>query len=156
MRAAPDSCANTCWVRSASLADSDVGRASASSYALVCSDWVPPSTAPSAWTATRTTFTSGCCAVSSEPPVWVWKRSLHAASPAPKRSFMSVAQSRRAARNFATSSNRSLKPAKKKDSRGAKSSTSSPASTARRTYSRALAKVKASSCTAVAPASRMW
>ena len=62
---------------------------------------------------------------------------------------------RRAARNLATSSNRSLCAAKKKLSRGAKRSTSSPASTARLTYSIALAKVNASSCTAVAPASRM-
>jgi hypothetical protein len=46
--------------------------------------------------------------------------------------------------------------AKKKESRGAKWSTSSPAATARVTYSTVLAKVKASSCTAVAPASRMW
>ena len=39
---------------------------------------------------------------------------------------------RRAARNFATSSNRSLCAAKKNDSRGANESTASPASTALR------------------------
>src|SRR5258708_15399444 len=35
---------------------------------------VPPSTAAMACKATRTTFTSGCCAVSVEPAVCVWKR----------------------------------------------------------------------------------
>ena len=63
---------------------------------------------------------------------------------------------RRAALNFATSSNMSLWAAKKNDSRGANRSTASPASIARRTYSMVLANVNASSCTAVAPASRMW
>jgi len=41
----------------------------------VCSDCVPPSTAASASIAVRTMFTSGCCAVSETPAVWVWKRS---------------------------------------------------------------------------------
>ena len=63
---------------------------------------------------------------------------------------------RRAARNFATSSNRSLCAAKKNESRGAKLSMASPAPSARATYSIVFAKVNASSCTAVAPASRMW
>jgi hypothetical protein len=63
---------------------------------------------------------------------------------------------RRAARNFATSSNRSLCAAKKNERRGANVSTASPAFVARSTYSTAFAKVNASSCTAVAPASRMW
>ena len=52
-----------------------MGSPSASSRELVCSDWVPPHTAASAWMATRTTLTSGCWAVSVEPAVWVWKRS---------------------------------------------------------------------------------
>ena len=43
---------------------------------LVCSDCVPPSTAASACSVTRTTLFSGCCAVSVEPPVCVWKRSI--------------------------------------------------------------------------------
>ena len=42
----------------------------------MCSDWVPPSTAPSPCSATRTRLTSGCCAVSCTPAVWVWKRSI--------------------------------------------------------------------------------
>ena len=63
---------------------------------------------------------------------------------------------RRAARNFATSSNRSLCAAKKNDSLGANVSIASPAASARDTYSIVFAKVKASSCTAVDPASRMW
>ena len=36
---------------------------------------VPPSTPASASIAVRTMFTSGCCAVSDTPAVWVWNRS---------------------------------------------------------------------------------
>jgi hypothetical protein len=63
---------------------------------------------------------------------------------------------RRAARNLATSSKKSLWTSQKKLSRPAKSSTARPRSTDSFTYSRPSAMVKASSCTAVAPASRMW
>ena len=64
-----------CCVRSAIFAARSVGRASASSKPLVCSDWVPPQTAAKPCSATRTMLFSGCCAVSVTPPVWVWKRS---------------------------------------------------------------------------------
>ena len=98
---------------------------------FVCSDWQPPSTAASAWMATRTTLFSGCWAVSVLPAVWAWKRSIcERGSRAPKRSRMTRAHSRRAARNFATSSSRWLCALKKNDSCGAKSSTSCPASRA--------------------------
>src|SRR5919112_859889 len=74
--AAPDSCATTCWVRTAILADFSLGSASASSKPFVCSDWVPPHTAANACSATREMLFSGCWAVSVTPPVCVWKRSL--------------------------------------------------------------------------------
>ncbi len=45
---------------------------------------------------------------------------------------------------------------KKKDSRGAKSSTSRPRSRHASTYANPSASVNASSCAAVEPASRMW
>ena len=45
MLVTPDSMAMICWVRSATRTASSVGSASASSKELVCSDWVPPSTA---------------------------------------------------------------------------------------------------------------
>ncbi len=45
------------------------GSASASSSALACSDWQPPSTAARDWSATRARLFSGCCAVSAEPAV---------------------------------------------------------------------------------------
>ena len=64
----------TCWVRSAIAAARSVGRANTSSRALVCSDWVPPSTADRASMAVRTTLLSGCWAVSETPAVWVWNR----------------------------------------------------------------------------------
>ncbi len=87
----------------------------------------------------------------------MWKRSISDfGSFAPNSSAMTFAQMRRAARNFATSSSSVVRETKKKASRGAKSSTASPAATAARTYSTPLASVKAISCTGVAPASAMW
>ena len=99
--------------------------------AFVCSDCVPPSTAARAWSVTRTTFTSICRAWRVEPAVCVWKRSMRlGGSFAPKRSRMMRSHIRRAARNLATSSKRWLWALKKKESRGAKASTSSPRSRA--------------------------
>ena len=66
------------------------------------------------------------------------------------------AQRRRAARNFATSSIRALCALKKNESCGANSSTVRPAARAASTYAMPLASVKATSWTAVHPASRMW
>src|SRR6185437_15685420 len=71
-----DSCAITCWVRSAMRAASSVGSASASSKEFVCRLCVPPSTAASASIAVRTMFTSGCCAVSETPAVCAVLRDL--------------------------------------------------------------------------------
>ena len=62
----------------------------------------------------------------------------------------------RAARYLAISSKKSIWALKKKLSRGAKSSTSRPRSSAHSTYVKPSARVNASSCTAVEPASRMW
>ena len=146
-----------CCVRSAILTAFSVGSASVSSIELVCSDCVPPSTAASASKAVRTMLFSGCCAVSETPAVCVWKRTIHErGSFAPNTSRILRAQMRRAARNLAISSKKSRWLSKKNESRGAKSSTSSPAAMPRRTYSMPLASVNASSCAAVEPASRMW
>ena len=82
-------------------------------------------------TVTRTMLFSGCCAVSVEPPVWVWKRNiLERSSLAPNRSVMMRAHIRRAARYLATSSKRLLCAFQKNESRGAKASTSMPAAIA--------------------------
>jgi hypothetical protein len=73
----------------------------------------------------------GCCAVSVEPPVCAWKRSACAFElVTPKRSLMMRAQSRRAARNFATSWKKWLCALKKKERRSPKSSGERPAATA--------------------------
>ena len=153
----PVSSAITCCVRSASLAECSVGRASASSKPFAWMDCAPPSAADSTCRATRTTLLSGCWAVSVLPPVWAWKRSaMDFGSVAPNRSRMICAHNVRAARNFAISSMKLEWALKKNDSRGAKRSTSSPASTAACTYAMPSASVKATSCTAVEPASRMW
>ena len=131
MSATPDSNASTCCVRSAIRTACSLGSASASSIEFVCSDWQPPRMAASACTVTRTMLFSGCWAVSMLPAVWAWKRSIcERGSRAPKRSRMIRAHSRRAARNLAISSTRSLWALKKNESWGAKASTSRPASRA--------------------------
>jgi hypothetical protein len=66
------------------------------------------------------------------------------------------AHSPRAARNFATSWKKWLCALKKNERRAPNSSGESPASTAAWQYAIPWARVNASSCTAVAPASRMW
>ena len=107
--------------------------------------------------ATRARFSSGCWAVSDTPDVWTWVRSCHdRGSRAPTRSRISVAHIRRAARIFATSSNRSLWKLKKNEKRGRKRSGSTPRAVSSSTYARPSAIVNASSWAAVAPASRMW
>ena len=74
--------------------------------------------------ATEIRFNRPPTSVSVEPPVCAWKRSACARGFAtPKRSRMIVAQSRRAARNLATSSNRVVRATKKNASRGANAST---------------------------------
>ena len=81
--------------------------------------------------ATRATLLSGCWAVAETPAVCVWVRSrMDSGFFAPKRSFMKRAHMRRAARSFAISSKKSLWMSKKKLSRGAKLSTSSPRASA--------------------------
>ena len=105
----------------------------------------------------RTTLLYGCCAVSDTPAVCAWKRSCHDRGfLAPNRSRITRAQMRRAARNLAISSKKSLCALKKNEIRGANASTSRPASMPYCTYSMPSRSVNASSCAAVAPASRMW
>jgi hypothetical protein len=106
--------------------------------------------------AARTMLFSGCCAVSVEPPVCVWVRSIRdRGSLAPKRSLMTRAHTRRSARYLAISSKKSVWVLKIQDNLDAKSSTSTPRSTTAATYSQALAMANAISCGAVLPASRM-
>ena len=155
--ATPVSSAITCWVRNAMRAAFSVGRASTSSIEFVCRLCVPPRTPASASMAVRTMLTSGCCAVSDTPAVWVWNRSCSERSArAPYRSRIHRAQMRRAARYLAISSKKSMCALKKKDSRGANSSTARPAAVPASTYAKPFASVNASSWAAVLPASRMW
>ena len=123
----------------------------------MCNELVPPSTAASASIAVRTTLLTGCCAVSETPAVWVWNRSHSAFSlVAPYRSRSHRAQIRRAARNLAISSKKSTWESKKNDRPGANVLTSSPRDRPSSTYAKPSARVYASSCAAVDPASRMW
>ena len=87
----------------------------------------------------------------------MWNRHIQErGSFALKRSRIVFDQMRRAARNLAISSKKSLCELKKKDRRGANLSTGSPASIPYSTYSTPSRSVKASSWSAVEPASRMW
>ena len=91
------------------------------------------------------------------PEVWQWVRSISERGFEGEKCFSSSsAHSSRAARSLATSMKKFMPMPKKNESRGAKASTSSPPRIAARTYSMPSARVKASSCTAVAPASCMW
>jgi hypothetical protein len=125
------SLAMTCWVRTASRAALVLGSASASSNEFVCSDCVPPSTPASASIAVRVMLLIGCCAVSDTPAVCTCVRISHDRGfLAPNVSRSSRAQIRRAARYLAISSKKSICALKKNDNLGAKSSMSSPRSTA--------------------------
>ena len=137
-------------------AEKSVGRAIASSKLLVWSDWVPPSTAAIASIVVRTTLFHGSCSVSDTPDVWQWVRSISDLGFVAPNWLMIRCQSLRAARSLATSMKKFIPIPKKKDRRGANASTSSPFACAARTYSIPSASVKASSWTAVAPASSMW
>ena len=56
-------------------AEKSVGRAMASSRALVCSDWVWPSAAANASMQVRATLLNGSCSVKLQPEVWLCVRS---------------------------------------------------------------------------------
>ena len=103
----------------------------------------------------RITLFSGCCAVSVVPEFPEKNRSRpELGSFAPKRSVAIRYHIRRAARSFATSSNRSIVVAKWNDSRGANASNASPRAISASEYAIADASVSASSWTASQPASR--
>ena len=74
MRVVPLSRCSTIWVLRAMRAEKSVGSASASSSALVCSDWVWPCVAAIASIAVRTTLLNTSCAASDQPEVWQWVR----------------------------------------------------------------------------------
>lgn len=155
-RVVPDSCWSSSWVLRAIRAEKSVGRASASSRALVCNDWVWPWVAAIASTQVRVTLLKTSWAVSDQPEVCEWVRSESDLAFFGSNCLTSFAQSRRAARSLATSMKKFMPIAQKNDSRGANASTSSPACCPARRYSTPSASVYASSRSAVAPASWMW
>ena len=137
-------------------AEKSVGKARASSRALVCSDWVCPWVAAIASTQVRVTLLKTSWAVSDQPDVWLWVRSDDDLGFWGSNWTMRFDHSRRAARSLATSIKKFMPIAQKKLRRGAKASMSRPAATPARTYSTPSARVYASSRSAVAPASCMW
>ena len=141
MRVMPVSSAKISWVFRAILALNSVGNPSASSKLLVCRLWVPPSTPAMASMVVRTMLLYGSCSVSDTPDVWQWVRSIDDFGFCGLNWAINSAHNRRAARSLATSMKKSMPMLKKKLSRGAKASTSSPASSAARTYSTPSARV---------------
>jgi hypothetical protein len=133
-----------------------VGSASASSRALVCSDWVWPWVAAIASMQVRTTLLCTSCAVSDQPEVWQCVRRDDDFGFFGENCSSRRDHSSRPARSLATSMKKFMPTAQKKDSRGANASTSSPALWPARMYSTPSASVYASSRSAVAPASCMW
>ena len=137
-------------------AEKSVGRAMASSSALVCSDWVWPRAAASASMQVRGTLLKTSCAARLHPEVWQWVRSAIDLAFLGPNPLMSLAQSTRAARILAISMKWFIPMPQKKLRRGANSSTESPAWIPVRRYSSPSASVYPSSMSAVAPASCMW
>ncbi len=136
----------SCWMKSCVLramrAEKSVGRAMASSSALVCSDWVPPWVAASASMAVRVTLLNTSWAVRLQPLVWQCVRSAKDRASFGLNSFsISFAHSRRAARNLAISMKKFMPTPKKNESLGANASMSRPAPTPARTYSTPSASV---------------
>ena len=129
--ATPLSWARICCVRRASRTAFSEGSERASSMLFVCRDCAPPRTAASAWIATRTALFSGCWAVRATPAVCAWNRNASDSGfVAWNRSAMIEDHRRRAARNFAISSRRSMWALKKKEICGAITSIARPRSTA--------------------------
>jgi len=143
-----------CCVRRATRAASSLGRARASSIAFVWSDCVPPRRAAIAWRATRTTLLWGCWAVS----VRTGRLRVEAELLGPRiLGLEAVAhdqrQRRRAARNFAISSMKSLWALKKKLTRRPRRSGERPRLQRRPLpcLGDAVGQREASSCAAVEP-----
>src|SRR3954454_20951920 len=118
-RVVPDSCCKSNWVLRAMRAEKSVGRASASSKALVCRDWVWPWVAAIASTHVRTRLLKTSVAVNDQPDVWQCVRNESDLSLDGANCVTSFAHSRRAARIFATSMKKFIPMAQKNDSRGA-------------------------------------
>ncbi len=140
-RVVPDSCCSSSWVLRAMRAEKSVGSASASSSALVCSDWVCPWVAAMASTQVRATLLNTSCAVSDQPEVCECVRSDSDFGLLGPNWLTSLAHSSRAARSLATSMKKFMPMAQKNDSRGANESMASPASSPARMYSTPSARV---------------
>ena len=141
MRVVPLSSIRNSWVLRAMRAENGVGSASASSSALVCSDWVCPCVAAIASIWVRMMLLNGSCAVSDQPDVWLWARSGSDLSDFGPKPLTSPAHSLRAARSLATSMKKFMPIAQKNDRRGANWSTLMPAAIPARRYSTPSASV---------------
>src|SRR3981189_2350082 len=126
MRLVPLSCCRNSCVLRAIRAEKSVGSASASSSALVCSDWVWPCVAAIASMVVRVTLLKPSCAVSDQPEVWQCVRRLSERGSFGLNCVSSLAHSSRAARILATSMKKFMPLAQKNHRRGAKRANSRP------------------------------
>ncbi|CNV36643.1 Uncharacterised protein [Mycobacterium tuberculosis] len=108
-------------------AEKSVGSASASSRALVCSDWVCPWVAAIASMHVRATLLNTSWAVSDHPDVCECVRSERDLALLGANCATSSLHSNRPARSLATSIKKFIPMPQKNDSRGAKLSMSRPA-----------------------------
>ena len=99
-------------------AEKSVGRAMASSSALVCSDWVWPRVAAMASMQVRAMLLNGSCSVSDQPEVCEWVRRASDFGFFGSKVLTIFAQSMRAARIFATSMKWFFPCAQKNERRG--------------------------------------
>ena len=134
-------------------AEKSVGKAMASSSALVCKLCVPPKAAAAASIVVRATLLNGSCSVRLQPLVWQWVLRASDFGFLGLNCFTIFAQSIRAARIFAISIKWFIPIAQKNESLGAKLSISIPAASPVFIYSSPSARVYASSISQVAPAS---
>ncbi|SKZ08186.1 Uncharacterised protein [Mycobacteroides abscessus subsp. abscessus] len=140
-RVVPDSCWSSSCVLRAILAEKSVGRAMASSSALVCNDCVWPCVAAIASTQVRATLLKTSCAVSDHPEVCECVRSDSDFGFFGVNCATSSLHSSRAARSLATSMKKFMPMPQKNESRGANLSMSRPASIPARMYSTPSASV---------------
>src|SRR6476661_3993771 len=114
----PDSCCSSSWVFRAIRAEKSVGKAIASSRALVCNDWVCPCVAAIASIQVRATLLNGSCAVNDHPEVCECVRNDNDFGFFAPNSPTNLDHNARAARIFAISMKKFIPIAQKKLSLG--------------------------------------
>ena len=151
------SASSTCWVRSASRAAFSRRQRDRLVVGVGVQRLGAAEHRASACIVTLARFTSGCCAVSWTPAVWVWNRSICDFGFLAPNSSRMIRPTCGARRETSRPPRAAWCARRRRTTAGARTRRrpGRPASAAA-TYSFALASVNAISCTGVAPASAMW